>query len=64
MHESKQGQTAPAADEQIGRKRPAEPCYTPPPPPPMRTVTKGWWVLREGQTTVEELAQARLGRTH
>jgi hypothetical protein len=29
-----------------------------PAPPPMRVVTKGWWVLREEEATVEELEKA------
>ena len=44
--------------ERLRRRQP----YVPPPAPPMRTVTKGWWVLREGETTVEELAKARRER--
>lgn len=45
---------AAAQQDQTERRRRLLPL-----PPPMQTVTKGWWVLREGQTTAEELAKAR-----
>jgi hypothetical protein len=33
-----------------------------PAPPPMQVVTKGWWVLREEQATVDELERAEHDR--
>lgn len=60
VDQSNPSQRLPAADEAaapqvLAKHRPR------PLPPPMQTVTKGWWVLREGQTTAEELAKARHG---
>lgn len=46
-----------AQQEQAGRRRRPRPL-----PPPMRTVTKGWQVLHEGQTAAEDLAKARRDR--
>lgn len=62
MDERKPTPSAPAPADVRARQSRAERCYVPPPPPPMQTVTKGWWVLREGTTTAEELAKARIDR--
>jgi hypothetical protein len=42
-----------------GITREGKPASAPvPPPPPMQVVTKGWWVLRDEQASVEDLERA------
>lgn len=62
MDEHKSAPEVPASADVSVTPSQAERFYIPPAPPPMQTVTKGWWVLRQGQVTVEELAKARRER--